>query len=110
VQYFEVIASFGFYYICGRQEIVRFDFLASENDMHCVTGACVRTVQEAVYSEYALVGKTRAPKGSLDGIEVASSNKDVDILRIANCGSVNARHPRGYGVATDNRVGDFGCG
>ena len=83
------------------------DLLAREDNVHRVPGLGFGTVQEHVHALDVAMDEPRLPEGLRRGLEIRSTQDDIDILRVANRGFVHPCHPGRHGVASHHGVGDL---
>ena len=93
----------------GRGErIAVADFFIGKEEVKRVARAPLGAVEETLHPHHGGVHEAHSFKRRLDGGQVAATDEDVDILRVADGGSIDTRDPRGDRIAAGDGLGDPG--
>lgn len=91
----------------GGGRVGRANFFASVKQMDGVSRAAVGHVDKTVDAHEFVMLEADRLQCHLDGVEVGTADQNIHVLRVADSRSINSRDPRGDGIASGNRVGDF---
>ena len=84
------------------------DFFVGTEEMDRVARASLRAVEETFHPHHGGMHKACRLKRRLDGRQVAATDEDADILRVADGGPIDTRSPGGDRIAAGDGVGNTG--
>lgn len=90
--------------ISGNVRVFWPDLFVRENDVNGIASFGTGTIQKHLNAGRAAMYKAGFSERQGRFLQVFSANQQVDVLSVADGRFVDANHPGGDGVATDDRV------
>jgi len=103
-----VVGDHAFGHVGRGQWIGLANLLGGEEQIDRIAGATVRAVDKAHDVHHRRPYEAGCFERRRDRRKVAAAHEDIDVLRVAHGGPIDAGHPGGHGIAPGHGVGNSG--
>ncbi len=101
-------AILGFANIGIGQRFMQADFLVGKNNVDGLARLGGGTIEKDIETRNMPVDKSGGFQSRLGGVKVFTTDQNVNVLSVADCGLVDAGNLKSYGVTASHRIRYFG--